>query len=91
MTLREFTSSTEWAGIADRLRALFEIHTQMALLEEKDIGTVRYHKGWIDAINEFLELPAFLLSDPDEDREPLIDNREPGQSFIATKKDGSVY
>jgi hypothetical protein len=91
LTHREFAQLEEWQEILRRLQELFVMHSERALNEEKDIGIVRYNKGWVDAINEFTAMPTYLFPDPHDSKETFQTNEEPGESFISIKKDGSVY
>ena len=80
----------EWQVIGDELGKMFAEHTQSAITEEHDIGNVRYHKGWIDAINEMLDMLVRLFPVPGEEERPSFDE-EPGDRFISRRTDGSVY
>lgn len=79
----------EWALIGEALSRMFAEHSASALSEERDIGNVRYHKGWVDAINEFIDMLERLFPEPDKE-EPLPD-ADLGERFITVSKDGSVY
>jgi hypothetical protein len=86
---RELKAMAEWQVIAEALGDLFAEHTQKAICEERDLGNVRYHKGWVDAINEFIDLLERLFPVPNEVK--LDDEPAPGEQFVATRKDGSIY
>lgn len=96
LTHREFLELDEWRRIAQRLGELFQMNTERAVCEDKDIGNVRYCKGWIDAINEMLDLPRQLLPHPldDEEKDTYLEplgSQPESDSYISVKKDGSVY
>lgn len=88
LTYKELTSMPEWQLIAEKLGDMFAEHSTRALTEERDIAVVRYHKGWIDAINTMIELPEMLFPLPHDDEE---EENLPGEPFTAQRKDGSVY
>lgn len=90
LTHRELKAMKEWQVIGGALGDLFAEHTRLAISEERDISIVRYHKGWIDAINEFIDMFERLFPEPDRD-EPIGENTLAGESIIAARKDGSVY
>jgi hypothetical protein len=86
---RELKAMQEWHVIGEALGEMFAEHTQKAICEEHEISEVRYHKGWVDAINEFIDMLERLFPIPDEvklDEEPA-----PGEPFITQRRDGSVY
>lgn len=89
LTHVELKAMPEWVLIGEVLGKLFAEHSASALNEERDIGNVRYHKGWVDAINEFIDMLERLFPEPGKD-EPLPDE-EIGERFILVAKDGSVY
>lgn len=85
----ELKAMAEWQVIADELGNMFAEHTQKAITEERDLGNVRYHKGWVDAINEFIDMLERLF--PSTEDVKLPDETFQGEQFVATRKDGSVY
>lgn len=92
LTHRELKAMPEWGVIGEELGKLFAEHTKNALTEERDIGNVRYHKGWVDAINQFIDMLEYLFPEPeDAAREELLKEDLLGDRFISTRKDGSVY
>lgn len=90
LTHVELKGMPEWQLIGETLGKLFAEHSASALSEEKDIGNVRYHKGWVDAINEFIDMLERLFPEPDK-REDIGQDEEPGERFVAQRTDGSVY
>ena len=90
LTYKELTGMPEWVLIAEKLGELFAEHSARAISEEKDIAVVRYHKGWVDAINTFIEMPEILFPLAHEE-ESIDDDRVPGESIIVTRRDGSIY
>lgn len=91
LTHRELKAMPEYARIAQELGEMFVEHTNKAVSEEHEIGEVRYHKGWIDAINEFIDIFERLFPEPDEVRDAFAEETMPGDSIIVARKDGSVY
>lgn len=89
LTHVELKQMPEWVLIGEELGKMFAEHSASALNEEKDIGNVRYHKGWVDAINEFIDMLPRLFPEPHQE-EPLPDD-DIGERFISVSKDGSVY
>jgi hypothetical protein len=90
LTHVELKAMPEWQLIAERLGDTFAEHSAKAISEEKDISVVRYHKGWVDAINEFIDMLEQLFPEPHKE-EILEDDTLRGETFISLKKDGSVY
>lgn len=90
LTHRELKAMPEWSLIGEELGKLFAEHTARAIGEERDIGAVRYHKGWVDAINEMIDMLERLFPEPHKE-EIIEDESAIGESFIATRRDGSVY
>lgn len=90
LTHRELKAMPEWVLIGEELGRVFAEHTNSALTEERDIGVVRYHKGWVDAINEFIEMLERLFPEPSKS-ETFENDELIGDSFISAKRDGSVY
>ena len=89
---RQFVTSPEWNTLSTRLQEIFQEHVQSAIEEEDTIATVRYHKGWIDAINFVMALPMEILPDPAEDYDELEEDKQSPLTFDRdNKRSGEVY